>query len=54
MKEDEDITPNGPKSPVESSGTVRVIRDERSQGTSGTRLDKWSTLGIFFSLYCLS
>uniref|UniRef100_A0A1J3GHH7 non-specific serine/threonine protein kinase n=1 Tax=Noccaea caerulescens TaxID=107243 RepID=A0A1J3GHH7_NOCCA len=36
VKEDEDVTLNGPKSPVESSGTVRVIRDERGQGTSGT------------------
>lgn len=46
VKEDEEIPTDGPKSPAESSGTVRVARDERGQGTSGTRLDKWSTLGI--------
>ncbi|CAH2036549.1 unnamed protein product [Thlaspi arvense] len=36
VKEDEEIPTNGPKSPIESSGTVRVARDERGQGTSGT------------------
>ncbi|VVB00366.1 unnamed protein product [Arabis nemorensis] len=34
IKDDEEIPENGPKSPVESSGTVRVARDERGQGTS--------------------
>jgi hypothetical protein len=50
VKEDEEIPTNGPKAPAESSGTVRVAKDERGQGTSGTRLDKWldkwSILGI--------
>ncbi|CAN6827740.1 unnamed protein product [Brassica oleracea] len=36
VKEDEEILTSGPKSPAESSGTVRVARDERGQGT---RLD---------------
>ncbi|KAG7649460.1 Protein kinase domain [Arabidopsis thaliana x Arabidopsis arenosa] len=40
VKEDEEIPTNGPKAPAESSGTVRVAKDERGQGTSGTRLDK--------------
>uniref|UniRef100_A0A0D3BMU2 Protein kinase domain-containing protein n=1 Tax=Brassica oleracea var. oleracea TaxID=109376 RepID=A0A0D3BMU2_BRAOL len=34
VKEDEEILTSGPKSPAESSGTVRVARDERGQGTS--------------------
>ncbi|KAH0895091.1 hypothetical protein HID58_057520, partial [Brassica napus] len=41
VKEDEEILTSGPKSPAESSGTVRVARDERGQGT---RLDLWQEL----------
>ncbi|CAH8293633.1 unnamed protein product [Eruca vesicaria subsp. sativa] len=36
VKEDEETPRNGPKAPIESSGTVRVARDERSQGISGS------------------
>lgn len=36
VKEDEETPRNGPKAPFESSGTVRVARDERSQGTPGS------------------
>ncbi|XP_010462183.1 PREDICTED: germinal center kinase 1-like [Camelina sativa] len=36
VKEDGESPTNGPKSPVESSGTVRVVGDERGQGTSVT------------------
>ncbi|KAF3523892.1 hypothetical protein F2Q69_00046863 [Brassica cretica] len=46
VKEDEDSPTRDPKSPAESSGTVRVARDDRGHGTSGTRLDQWSSLGI--------
>ncbi|KAH0847117.1 hypothetical protein HID58_093959, partial [Brassica napus] len=46
VKEDEDSPTCDPKSPAESSGTVRVARDDRGHGTSGTRLDQWSFLGI--------
>ncbi|KAL1202466.1 Serine/threonine-protein kinase 1 [Cardamine amara subsp. amara] len=35
-KEDEENPRNGLKAPVESSGTVRLARDERSQGTPGS------------------
>ncbi|CAN6928966.1 unnamed protein product, partial [Brassica oleracea] len=36
VKEDEDSPTRDPKSPAESSGTVRVARDDRGHGTSGT------------------
>ncbi|RID63627.1 hypothetical protein BRARA_E02618 [Brassica rapa] len=36
VKEDEETPRNGPKAPFQSSGTVRVARDERSQGTPGS------------------
>ncbi|CAH8382544.1 unnamed protein product [Eruca vesicaria subsp. sativa] len=36
LKEDEEIPTSGPKSPADSSGTVRVARDDRGQGTFGT------------------
>ncbi|XP_010465472.1 PREDICTED: serine/threonine-protein kinase 3-like [Camelina sativa] len=36
VKEDEETPRNGPKTPVLSSGTVRVATDERSQGTPGS------------------
>ncbi|WZZ62132.1 hypothetical protein YC2023_062239 [Brassica napus] len=36
VKEDEETPRNGPRAPFESSGTVRVARDERSQGTPGS------------------
>ncbi|AEE75633.1 putative protein kinase STE-STE20-YSK family [Arabidopsis thaliana] len=35
VKEDEETPRNGAKAPVESSGTVRIARDERSQGAPG-------------------
>ena len=36
LKEDEESPTSGPKSPADSSGTVRVARDDRGHGTSGT------------------
>ncbi|KAF3512984.1 hypothetical protein F2Q69_00010029 [Brassica cretica] len=51
VKEDEEILTSGPKSPAESSGTVRVARDERGQGT---RLDLWSTTLRISSLFLYS
>ncbi|CAH2053654.1 unnamed protein product, partial [Thlaspi arvense] len=52
VREDEEAPRNSPKAPVESSGTVRVARDERSQGTPGSRLDECSPLGVS-SVSCL-
>ncbi|CAN8259283.1 unnamed protein product [Cochlearia groenlandica] len=52
VKEDEETPRDNLKAPFESSGTVRVARDERSQGTSGSRLNEYSAHKVF-SVSCV-